>query len=542
MRKRWGIFPLILMCCFAVSVAQSVENEDRYDACWHLMYNDSIVGTNVFSALSWLEKQNIKPKKKIVVGVIDSGTDTTHLYLKNALWHNKKEKYNGKDDDKNGYTDDVLGWNFLGTTDGSFNMQSAGTEEFREFKRLYPKYKDYSVDSASIAHASPEFMYYLRMRAGARIDTYIKFAIYLEQQGEAYKELTKRAKEVYPGKDSLRVSDIMNIDANDSVFNMSAQLIAVDLMSGSKDRLWQTLVDAHAAKIDLARKRIHSIESDQDKRLLMGDDQHNVADRFYGNNNVMCGDFYHGTFIAGIIAAQPNAKNKMIGVYPVAKVMTIRAVPEGDEYDKDIASAIRYAVDNGAKVINMSFGKRTSPDAAMVEDVIAYATAHDVLLVMASGNKGVDGDRIIYYPQGLDQSGRRIDNLIRVGASDRRGNPGAISNYGQTTVDVFAPGIDIMSLGPDNGFDISSGTSLAAPVVSGIAAIIRDYFPKLTAAQVKDILMKSVTPMGDKLVKVPGTKDKGNTTYKTLCVSGGVVNALEAVKLAKEMSKTRKKN
>lgn len=541
MKRNWRIVPVMLLCCIGGSSMQAGK-DDGCVAGWHLIFNDSVAGANVSSAFSWLDMHKIKPKKKIVVGVIDSGSDTTHLYLKDALWHNKKERDNGKDNDKNGYAGDILGWNFLGTTDGSFNMQSAGTEEFREFKRLYPKYKDCVVDSVAIANATSEFLYYLKMRAGARIDTYIKFAAYLEQQGKAYDELSRRASEAYPGKDSLRVMDIMNIDANDSVFNMCAQLIAVDLMSGSRDRLWKTLVDNHNAKLELARKRIHGIEFDPDKRLLMGDNIHDGKDCFYGNNNVMCDDYYHGTFVAGVIAAQPNVINKMTGIYPLAKVMTIRAVPEGDEYDKDISSAIRYAVDNGAKVINMSFGKRTSPDAVMVEDAITYAAAHDVLLVMASGNSGVDCDRITFYPQGLDKSGCRIDNLIRVGASDKKGNPAPNSNYGQNTVDVFAPGVDITSLGPDNGFDVSSGTSVAAPVVTGVAAMIRDYFPKLTAAQVKDILIKSVTPMGDKQVKLPGAKSNEYVTYDSLCVSGGIVNALDAVKLAEEMAKKRRKN
>lgn len=236
----------------------------------------------------------------------------------------------------------------------------------------------------------------------------------------------------------------------------------------------------------------------------MGDDLHDATDRFYGNHNVMCDDFFHGTFVAGVIAAQHNPKNKMTGIYPSAKIMTIRAIPQGDEYDKDIASAIHYAVDNGAKVINMSFGKRTSPDANMVEEAIRYAAKHDVLLVMASGNNGVNCDKITYYPQGLDETGKRIGNLIRVGASDIEGNPGQISNYGKNSVDLFAPGIDITSLDSQNAYTTSSGTSIAAPVVAGIAAIIRDYFPKLSSEQVKDILIKSVTPMNYKPVKVPG--------------------------------------
>lgn len=542
MKRKWFILPYVLVFCVINIFAQSKKPEDKFMSEWHLLFNDSIIGTNVSSALVWLESQKLKPKKNIIVGVIDSGTDTTHLYIQKALWHNKKEKHNGKDNDKNGYKGDVLGWNFLGTPDRSFNMRSAGTEEFREFKRLYPKYKNYPTDSTTIANASPEFIYYLKMKAGARIESYFKFTEYLQQQANAYEELTKRAKSAYPGKDSLRVIDIMSINANDSLFNISAQLIAIDLMNGSKDRLWQTLVDKHNAKLNQAQTRIKSIEADKDKRLLMGDDIHDASDRFYGNPDIMCDDYFHGTFVAGIIAAQPNPENKMIGIYPTAKIMTIRAVPEGDEYDKDIASAIRYAVDNGAKIINMSFGKQTSPDADMVEDAIRYAADHDVLLVMASGNNGTDCDKKIYYPQGLDKTGKRIDNLIRVGASDINGNPGSISNYGKNSVDLFAPGMDITSLGENNGYTTSSGTSIAAPVVAGIAAIIRDYFPKLSAGQVKDVLIKSVTPMNGKSVKIPGPNKKGNTTmYDSLCVSGGIVNALNAVKMAQQLSSKKNK-
>ena len=541
MKKSRFILFLALTFGVASTFSQSKKSDNKYTPEWHLLLNDSIYGANVIPAFTWLQSQKLKPKKKIIVGVIDSGTDTTHLYLKNALWHNKKEKHNGKDNDKNGYIGDVLGWNFLGTSDGSFNMQSAGTEEFREFKRLYPKYKNYPVDSTSITNASPEYIYYLKMKAGARIDTYLKFTEYLKRQAQAYEELSERAKSAYPGKDSLRVIDIMNIDANDSLFNISVQLIAIDLMKGSKDRLWQTLVDEHFVKLNQAQTRIRSIENDKDKRLLMGDDLHDATDRFYGNHNVMCDDFFHGTFVAGVIAAQHNPKNKMTGIYPSAKIMTIRAIPQGDEYDKDIASAIHYAVDNGAKVINMSFGKRTSPDANMVEEAIRYAAKHDVLLVMASGNNGVNCDKITYYPQGLDETGKRIGNLIRVGASDIEGNPGQISNYGKNSVDLFAPGIDITSLDSQNAYTTSSGTSIAAPVVAGIAAIIRDYFPKLSSEQVKDILIKSVTPMNYKPVKIPGSNKKENVTYDSLCISGGIVNALNAVKMAQQLSSKKNK-
>ena len=266
------------------------------------------------------------------------------------------------------------------------------------------------------------------------------------------------------------------------------------------------------------KQRLDGIENDADKRLMMGDDMDNPDDRFYGNNCLQVEGCEHGTFVAGVIAGQGVADASVTGVFPQASVMVIRAVPDGDEYDKDIASAIRYAVDNGAKVINLSLGKYVSPRADMVGWAIDYAARHDVLIVQAAGNSGLNIDSILVFPMARDAMGKRYPNYIRVGASDVMGRRCAFSNYGVSEVDLFAPGEEVTSVIPGNSYMISEGTSVAAPVVSGIAAMLRAYFPELTASQVKEILKQSVRPM--------------LTDGKRYSSSGGIVDALAAVKLA----------
>ena len=293
------------------------------------------------------------------------------------------------------------------------------------------------------------------------------------------------------------------------------------MYKGGKDALWKKVRNTHQAQFDLMKKRIDGIENDADKRLLMGDDLKDPEDCFYGNPILQVEGCDHGTFVAGVIAGQGVGDARVTGIYPQAKLMIIRAVPEGDEYDKDVASAIRYAVDNGAKVINMSLGKYTSPDAGMVNDAIAYAAKKDVLLVQAAGNNKKDIDTIAYFPSAKDKVGHTFANYIRVGASDKQGKICSFSNYGKNKVDIFAPGTEITSVTLGNEYTESQGTSIAAPVVTAVAAMIRACFPKLKASQVKEILIRSARPM----------QEKG------LCASGGIIDALQAVKLAMEYKK-----
>jgi subtilisin family serine protease len=270
---------------------------------------------------------------------------------------------------------------------------------------------------------------------------------------------------------------------------------------------------------------------DYDPRSLVGDDYNNVGERLYGNNSVAGPDAFHGTHVAGIIAAVRGNGIGVDGVASKAKIMVVRVVPDGDERDKDVANGIRYAVDNGAKIINMSFGKGFSPNKAAVNDAVEYAAKKGVLLVHAAGNSNDDNDAIANYPNDSLGGGKFAETWIEVGASQQQSKHLAtdFSNYGQNNVDLFAPGYQIYSTAPNGGYENANGTSMAAPVVSGVAALLWSCYPNLTAVQVKQILMNSVTKHTGKVI-LPGTTDK--VKFTELSVSGGVVNAEKALKMA----------
>ncbi len=490
---------------------------NSWAAQWHKEYNDSCRGINLHAALDYLKALKIKPRRQVVVAVIDGGLDTTAVDLKTALWNNPREKRDGKDNDHNGYTDDLHGWNFLGTTDGTFNMTSAGTEEYREFKRLYPKYKD--VDTTAIADPA-EYSYYLLMRKKAGIDSYLRFYAYAGLKQDAVNYIDSSLRVIYPPAvvDTITIGAITStLETDDEKLLESFQGISVDLFKAGNDATWNDVKAQQDANYQLMGERIDGIEHTPDKRLLMGDDLKNPDDIYYGNPCLQADGCDHGTFVASVIAGQGVIDPNVTGIYPAARIMVLRAAPDGDEYDKDIATSIRYAVDNGAKVINMSLGKMTSPDSAMVNDAIAYALKHDVVLLQAAGNNSLNIDERGYYPSAIDADGKIFTNFVRVGASDKNGLAAGLSNYGAKKVDLFAPGVDLT--GNDGGEHLASasGTSLATPVVSGIAALLRAYFPKLTAPQIKDILVKSCRTREDLI----GT-----------CRANGVVDALRAVQIA----------
>ena len=426
-------------------------------AGWHKGYSKERQGANVSAALDLLRTRGMKPCGSVVVGIIDSGVDTMTVSLQHALWTNPGERADGKDSDGNGYTDDLHGWNFLGTADGTFNMITAGTEEYRQFKRLYPKYKN--TTSRDSVQDKKEYDFYVRMRKEAKIDSYLRF---------------------------------------------------YEVASQSLDRL-----DSLSLKrLEQMAKNIHSIEHDADKRLLMGDNMDDADDRFYGNPTLTIEGCEHGTFVAGVIGGDAKEDHRFDGIAPdVARLMIVRASPDGDEYDKDIASSIRYAVDNGARVINISLGKYYSPQERMVNDAIRYAADRDVLVICAAGNNSRNLDTIPCYPSGVDHAGRFLPNFLRVGASDEQGRCAQISNYGRETVHLFAPGTLIASVFPGNKYDLSQGTSLSAPIVTAVATLLRSYFPYLKAAQIRQLLMETVRPMDD----VKGS------------ISGGTLDMLAAV-------------
>lgn len=511
---------LSVFIVFFLSVTHSVVAANERQNNWYRTFSDTVKGIRLDEAMTYIASQNLKPKTAIVVGIIDSGIDTTVMDLKRALWVNPKEvPGDGKDNDRNGYTDDIHGWNFLGTADGSFNMTSAGTEEFRQFKRLYPQYKNLTRETAA---NKTEFDFYERMKKKAGISSYQRMYGYQMARLNAVMTMDSLLKE-RTRIDTLTIGAVVNSVWEDSLWVQAVQANYVQLLRSNPEMTWNDFVKKQADDFQLMKKRLEGIEKDKDKRLLMGDDIDNFDDRYYGNSNLMVEGCYHGTFVAGVIAGQGINCPALQGVCPKARIMVVRAVPDGDEYDKDVATAIRYAVDNGAKVVNISLGKYTSLHALEVNEAIAYAARKDVLVVHAAGNNHLDIDAQPYFPTGKDTNGQFFPNFLRVGATAKDASCSSMSNYGKTEVHLFAPGEEITAITEGGVYATENGTSLAAPIVSGVAALLRSYFPKLKAKDVCNILMKSVEPMRD----------------SSKCISGGVVNVLEAVKMAKSYKHTR---
>jgi subtilisin family serine protease len=368
-----------------------------------------------------------------------------------------------------------------------------------------------------------EYAYYKKVRKKCGVGSYMMYYQFSQQKAVTLAKmdsLLHTVKNLNP--DTLTVAGLFTQEVEDSAWAQYGQEIYVDLMKAEPTQTWPEFMKAQAEALKQMAHNLWKIEGEADKRLLIGDNLKKADDRFYGNGKLDIEGYEHGTFVASVIAGKADKEHEpFCGVWTNARIMAVRCSPDGDEYDKDVASSIHYAVDNGAKVINISLGKYLSPDHKMVDDALLYAQKHDVLVIAAAGNNHLNIDTIGYYPQGIDASRKPLDNYVRVGGISMLGKLSRVSNYGGKKVDLYAPGEYISGVYPGDKYDFANGTSVAAPVVTGIAAMIRNCFPKLTAAQVKDVLMKSVHPMED----------------ITISVSGGYVDAFEAVKLAHKLNK-----
>lgn len=470
---------------------------------------DNVYGAAVKQAY---QSMGTRPTSPVTVAVIDNGADTKHYGLQDVLWVNEDEVVNnGKDDDNNGYVDDVHGWNFLGGQ--VYDIGYETLEQTREYQRMHAKYKD--VDSTDVPEdIEDEYEAYKSMR-----EKYLKqqrgkefVAQYLKQKYVQYKRNPfVKMKYILTGRFGMGKQ-----------FKEGAEYYAKEAMTGSRN-------------------------SDSLRRVVVGDDLNDPYERDYGNNRYAAGpDPNHGTHTAGIVATVARSTGKL-------KVMVIRAVPsDGDERDKDVANAIIYAVDNGAKVISMSFGKDISPNKEAVDKAIRYAQSKDVLLVHGAGNDGrfINSRNRRNFPNPLLDDGTTVDNWIEVGATSASNKKGKLvasfSNYGNKTVDIFAPGVEIMSTVKDNEYKEYSGTSMACPVVAGVAAMVRSYFPQLSAEEVKMVILRGATFYKDMVYK-PGTNYKGDmVTLSDISITGGIVNAdgalREAAKYVDYKNKRAQKN
>ena len=509
---------------------------------WHQLDKDSTgyYGISLDKAYSFIKAKNIK-SKQVIVAVIDSGIDTLHEDLKPILWTNNKEiPGNGIDDDKNGFIDDVHGWNFLGGKDGR-NVKQDSYEAARVYNKLKSKYDDLNPEATtltSVQIAEIELFKKAKQKIVGDINpaeiAFIKKMLpgFLRGDSVIAKDLEKAE---YNCTD-LEKYNSENADAKKVKFF----LLQVCKGNGTDDisnKQIQDDFEGSLRKAEAADKAPTEYRKD-----IVQDNEADINDRFYGNNDIMASTPMHGTHCSGIIGAVRNNGKGGDGIADNVRIMMIRAVPDGDEHDKDIANAIRYAVDNGAQIISMSFGKDFSPEKEWVDDAVKYAEKKGVLLIHAAGNDAKNIDSTDNFPTINFLDGKtKASNWITVGASGDLKNGGitaSFSNYGKRDVDVFAPGVQIYATVPGGTtYGRLSGTSMACPVVAGTAALLLEYFPTLNAQQLKYVIEKSaVAPDTD--VNIPGVAE--TTQLSELSKTGGLLNAYAAVKLASTLKGERK--
>ena len=497
---------------------------DSAPANWQLLdlERDGVPGISSERALRELLAGR-QPARTVVVAVLDGGVDTTHADLRANLWSNPREQPgNRADDDSNGYADDVRGWNFIGGADGR-DVE----HDTYEVARLHARCTGINPNAAppqSPAACDSVRRAFTRRRAEAertlqqvrQIDAVLGDAVAVLRRVLAPDSVTRARVE------ALRPADQETREARATYL----QLAEADL---TPDEVAEAL-EAYESQVR------YGLEPTYDPRPIVGDRYLDPSERRYGNADVMGPDARHGTHVAGILGAVRGNGLGVDGVAPAVRIMSVRTVPDGDERDKDVANAIRYAADNGAHIINMSFGKSHSPFKAVVDSAARYAESKGVLLVHAAGNEAANSVQEPNYPIPEFVGGGRARLWIEVGATGWRLGDSLVapfSNYGRL-VDVFAPGVDILSTVPGGGYDREGGTSMAAPVVSGLAALLMAYYPDLTAADVRRIILDSAVRRANDTVLRPGG-DGARVRFGDLSTTGAIVNAYNAVRMAEEL-------
>jgi cell wall-associated protease len=509
---------------------------------------DTVQGVSADKTYTTLLKD--KPSKTVLVAVIDSGIDIEHEDLKDVIWTNEDEvPGNGLDDDKNGYVDDIHGWNFIGGKEGNVNADTY--EVTREYARLKGKYEN--IDEKKVGKKQRgEYEHWKKVK-----EKYDRDSKYNREQYEMYNQQYQLYINAYrtidfcdsilekaSGRPVLK-SSLASIEPKNDTINFAKQTLIKIMESVEGDISASQFLEELNGYLDQLKEGVDHFEvavkygynTEFNSRAVIGDDINNINEKGYGNNDVEGPDARHGTHVAGIIGA--NRKNT-IGIRGIAdnvRIMSVRAVPNGDERDKDIANAIYYAVDNGAQIINMSFGKKFSPQKEAVDKAVKYAESKGVLLIHAAGNDSDNLDMESNFPNKNFASGGQSKTWLEIGASSFGADNefvGSFSNYGKKSVDLFAPGVQIYSTVPDDKYENLQGTSMACPATSGVAAMIMSYFPDLKAAEVKDILKQSTRKFDNLKVIKPGSKEE-QMLFSDLSNTGGLINAYEAVKLAASM-------
>lgn len=539
-------------------IARDTANEDTANIPkdWFLRdpETDHLQGISVEKTYMTLLRG--KPSKTVLVAVIDSGIDIEHEDLKDIIWTNEGEiPGNGIDDDKNGYVDDIHGWNFLGGRDGQ-NVDEDTYEVTREYARLKPLYENVEESKVSKKNKA-EFALWQRVKAKyerdfkSNKDQYDQYKQQFDLYQNAYTTLDFCDSIISKsmGGRAVMKSTLSEVNSSNDTIRFAKETLTKVLenvdgdiaVSEFLDELKQYLAQLQEGLDHYGTAVEYGYNLEFNSRKIVGDDPNNLYEKGYGNNDVEGPDARHGTHVAGIIGANRNNELGIKGIADNVRIMVLRAVPNGDERDKDVANAIIYAVDNGARVINMSFGKAFSPQKEAVDKAVKYAESKGVLLVHAAGNDGDNIDKEENYPSKVLKNGTEVKNWLEIGASSYGADEhfvATFSNYGKKSVDLFAPGVEMYSTVPNNKYEDLQGTSFASPATAGVAALLLSYYPDLSAAQVKDILRQSTRKFDGLKVTKPGTADQ--VPFTTLSSTGGLVNAYEAVKLAESIKSSPK--
>jgi cell wall-associated protease len=498
-------------------------------------YNQGLKGLGMSTDEAYNTILKDKVSQTVIVAIIDSGMDSIHEDLQGQLWINEDEiPGNGIDDDKNGYIDDVNGWSFLGKTGGE-SINQENLEMVRLYRSGIVRFEDvsvYDVKSSDVA----DYLIYKEVKV--KVDQEIAAANEVINQYSAVAMELKSMEDFFVEVFEMESFDVSILDEKkDDIDSLSGQVYAY-LGRGYTSEVILNYVES---KINSLK---YHYNLDFNPRSIVGDDPSNIKDKYYGTVDSQGPDALHGTHVGGIVGALRGNGLGGDGVASNVKLMSVRAVPDGDERDKDIALAIMYAVDNGAQVINMSFGKGYSAYPEMVYDAIKYAEKKGVLLINAAGNDATNIDEVVSYPTPKYHfQSKPFTNLLTIGASTQYMDriSASFSNYGML-VDIFAPGFEIYNTVPyGDKYQTLQGTSMAAPMVAGVAALLKSYYPELSMIQVKEIILASGTDFSNKMVLKPGVRYSPNVTendmvsFSTLCTSGKVVNVLEACKMAEKM-------
>jgi len=530
--KKLLIAAAFLYAGFGLVQAQTASpQEDKDQKTWyHKNYaTTKVYGVNTENAYKFLESKGLKPKT-VVVGVLDSGVEVDHPGLVKNIWTNSNEiPNNGKDDDGNGYVDDIHGWNFLGGKNGDIDVDNM------EVTRVVKKYQsvfegaDSAKNKENQSKMPDEFAMYMKSK-----DIFTKKSQEAKQNLQLYTMINNSIPDMVKllGNKTLTKENLATIKPSSQQEAMAMQVLSQvandPQVAGKSAPEVKTYMEGQMKEaLDYftpQAEKGYNLDFDPRKEIV-GDNYDDYSEKNYGNNHYEGPDAKHGTHVAGIIAGLANGSEPQYGVASkVAKIMTVRAVPDGDERDKDVANAIRYAVDNGAKILNMSFGKPVSPGKNVVWDAFKYAESKGVLLVKAAGNENEDIAEHQYFPTNFKSTADEkpfISNMIVVGSNTNDANAlkSSFSNYDKKMVDVFAPGSEIYSTVPDGKYEYLQGTSMASPVVAGASAVLLAYMPNLKPEQIIESLVKT-------------TNTSANNGFENLSRSAGVIDVAKAAEYA----------